>query len=255
MIDVAAIETAVRAWVVAAVNDAAVPVIFGQQSAPRPASPYVAIWRTGIDQPEWDEPHAVEEHPVTAVNQGARRFTVAGDARLFYPAGAAAIVADSTGNDGTYTVASATFAGGNTAIVVVEAVPSAVADGVLTGARRIVGTRILTFQIDCIGGTALQRAEGIKAALAKRTILDALSAAGCAVYRSERIQDLTGLVDTVREARAAFTTRIAVASTEHETTGIIERVTGTATTLDVDGTALRADPLIADQRVTPYEPG
>lgn len=67
---------------------------------------------------------------ITAVNQGAHRFTVAGDHTADYPDGTPLTVSGSTGNDGTYTIASVTLSSGNTLIVVNEAIADATADGV-----------------------------------------------------------------------------------------------------------------------------
>lgn len=70
--------------------------------------------------------------PITAVNQGTKQFTVAGDYTALFPAAASLTVSGSTGNDGVYTVVVAAFGAGNTVITVVEAIPSAVANGSLT---------------------------------------------------------------------------------------------------------------------------
>ena len=253
------LEAAVRAWVTTAIADASVPVIFMQQSAPRPVTaaglPWVAIYLTGIEQPEWDSAEPLATHAITAVDQGARTFTVAGDRTLFYPAGGSVVVADSTGNDATYTIASSTFAGGSTTVTVTTAIPSAVADGVLTGARAVSGDRVLTFQIDALGADALQRAERIKSRLAHETVLAALADAGLAVYRSTPIRDLTGLLDTARESRASFSVRFGVESVDHEFVSTIERVTGTQVTLDSAGTTVRTDTLSVNMRDEPYAPG
>jgi len=68
-------------------------------------------------------------YAVTAVSTGAKKFTVAGDHAADFPTGYHLTVAGSTANDSTYTVVSATLVGGNTEVVVSEAVPSSVADG------------------------------------------------------------------------------------------------------------------------------
>lgn len=75
-------------------------------------------------------------YAITAVNQGTKTFTIAGDHQL--GVGSLLVVTGSTGNDGTYTVA-ASSDGGTTNLVVVEAIPSAVADGVLRGAPFVAG--------------------------------------------------------------------------------------------------------------------
>lgn len=67
---------------------------------------------------------------ITAVDQGAKKFTVAGDQNLKYVTGLPVIVTDSTGNDGQYTIDTVTVvAGPNTEIVVLEAIPDATVDG------------------------------------------------------------------------------------------------------------------------------
>lgn len=66
---------------------------------------------------------------ITAVNQGAKRFTVAGDHVADYPAGTPLTVSGSTGNDGSYTIASVTLSAGNTLIVVNEAISDGTPDG------------------------------------------------------------------------------------------------------------------------------
>src|SRR3990167_831467 len=129
-LDIQAIEDAVRAWAVTAVDDASVDVIFAQQSAPRPGVPFVSLYLTRIEQPEWDDPGDLLTDAITAVDAGARQFTVAGDARARYPAGQFVVVADSTGNDGRFTVAAVALVGASTVVTVVEAVPDATADGV-----------------------------------------------------------------------------------------------------------------------------
>lgn len=65
---------------------------------------------------------------ITAVNQGAKTFTVTGDASAF-AMNDSLLVLGSTGNDGGYTIVSAVFGAGSTVITVVEAIPSATADG------------------------------------------------------------------------------------------------------------------------------
>lgn len=68
---------------------------------------------------------------ITGVNQGTKTFTIAGNHAAAFPPASSAYVTNSTGNDGTYTVVSATFTA-STAIVVVEAIPDATVDGKIT---------------------------------------------------------------------------------------------------------------------------
>jgi hypothetical protein len=69
--------------------------------------------------------------PITGVNQVGKTFTVAGNQTSYFPTGSTFTVSGSTGNDGTYTVVSATF-GTSTDVVVVEAIPDATVDGSIT---------------------------------------------------------------------------------------------------------------------------
>jgi len=81
-------------------------------------------------------------HNITAVGTGAGgTFGIAGDFRAEFPAGLKIIVTGSTGNDGIYTVVSATYASPTTTITVIETV-SATADGKLGG--NVCGDVILT---------------------------------------------------------------------------------------------------------------
>lgn len=67
---------------------------------------------------------------IAAVSTGDKEFAVAGDHANDYSAGDTIFVDGSTGNDGTYTVVSATYDGStNTDIVVEENIPDATADG------------------------------------------------------------------------------------------------------------------------------
>lgn len=86
------------------------------------------LWR-GLNQFDISDFDSSRNHAITAVNQGTKTFTVAGDQTAIYVYGRNLHVDGSTGNDGGYHVASSTFTGGNTEIVVAEAIPSAVADG------------------------------------------------------------------------------------------------------------------------------
>lgn len=81
---------------------------------------------------------------VTVVNQGTKTFTVAGDQTLRFLAAATIRVTGSTGNDGLYTIVSSTFSVDHTDIVVVQAIPSATADGSLASAATYtVGAHLL----------------------------------------------------------------------------------------------------------------
>ncbi len=71
--------------------------------------------------------------PITAVNQGAKRFTIAGSLAANFPADARFDVVGSAGNDGQYTVVSVSQSGGNTLIVVSQSIPGSVAGGKIVG--------------------------------------------------------------------------------------------------------------------------
>lgn len=67
---------------------------------------------------------------IANVNTGTKTFRVDGvDCTAEYTAGTEIFVSFSTANNGEYTVASSSFGGGNTSIVVNEAIPSSTADG------------------------------------------------------------------------------------------------------------------------------
>jgi len=68
---------------------------------------------------------------ITDVNTGTETFKVADDQTEFFVAGAQIKVEGSTGNDGTYTVASSSFAAGETSIVVNEDVTDPTVDGTI----------------------------------------------------------------------------------------------------------------------------
>jgi len=78
---------------------------------------------------------------ITGVDTSARTFSIAGDYSAHYRDGDSIRVANSTGNDGTYTVSgNATAATGETVITVVEDIPDSTADGGLFNQRRVVVT-------------------------------------------------------------------------------------------------------------------
>jgi len=66
----------------------------------------------------------VVDNPITAINQGSKTFTIAGDVASLIPNGSTiTIVRSSTGNNGSYTVVSAVY-GVSTVVTVVEAIPN-----------------------------------------------------------------------------------------------------------------------------------
>lgn len=70
------------------------------------------------------------ERPISAINQPAKKFTVAGDFRSGIDPGETIFVANSTsGNNGKYTVVSVNLVSGNTVIEVSQPIPSATIGG------------------------------------------------------------------------------------------------------------------------------
>lgn len=66
---------------------------------------------------------------ITAVDQGTKKFSFATDQAARFTASDRIEIAGSTGNDGYYTVASATYNAPNTEVIVDEAIPDPTADG------------------------------------------------------------------------------------------------------------------------------
>lgn len=84
---------------------------------------------------------------ITAVNQGTKTFTASIDITTNLVIGLSWEVQGSTGNDGTYTVASFALNGSETDIVVTQAIPDATADGFVTsyGVMAIAGNHVAEF--------------------------------------------------------------------------------------------------------------
>lgn len=87
------------------------------------------LYRATINGQDHDYTSTTLVTAITAVSTAGQWFEVAGDRTDRFQAGESFTVAGSTGNDGTYTVVSATLQGSDTRIVVQEAVPDATADG------------------------------------------------------------------------------------------------------------------------------
>jgi hypothetical protein len=90
---------------------------------------------------------------ITGVNTGAKTFTIAGDQRLWFDEAGTFTVTVSTGNNGTYTIATAGVAlvGGNTVLTVTTTPPSAVADGTINDVFTLTvirGTITVLAQVD-----------------------------------------------------------------------------------------------------------
>lgn len=77
---------------------------------------------------------------ITAANSGTGAFTIVGDHTAALPVGVPFTVSGSTGNDGTYSVASSTFGAGSTVIVTNEGFGDNTADGTIQAPALYVGT-------------------------------------------------------------------------------------------------------------------
>ena len=103
---------------------------------------------------------------ILGVNQGTQTFTVAGDQTGHITVLNGLQVYRSTGNDGAYTVVSATLNGGNTDVVTVEAIPSAVVDGYAWDSDQSAGA-LVTYTITdggseyVVGGGGLTATTGV----------------------------------------------------------------------------------------------
>ncbi len=75
---------------------------------------------------------SVSGFTITAVSTGSKTFTVAGDKRKFFDGITRLLVANSTGNDGEYTLTGMALTGGNTVFTVSESVANATGDGTIT---------------------------------------------------------------------------------------------------------------------------
>lgn len=71
------------------------------------------------------------EYDIDAVSTGSKTFTISddGDLSSTFPDGHPFYVSGSTGNDGTYTIASTSYSAPDFVVTVVETIPSATADG------------------------------------------------------------------------------------------------------------------------------
>jgi hypothetical protein len=73
-----------------------------------------------------------DKMPVITANTGLSFFEINDDFTLSFTNGLLFFISGSTGNDGAWTVSSSTFSSGKTQIYVTTAIPSAVADGIIT---------------------------------------------------------------------------------------------------------------------------
>lgn len=100
---------------------------------------------------------------ISAVNQGAKTITVVGDASAIVATNSLTIYR-STGNDDTgYTAVSAVFSAGHTVVTIVEAIPSAVADGRLGDATTGAVGAIATYAVSTLGSGYVPGAESLTA--------------------------------------------------------------------------------------------
>lgn len=116
------------------------------------------------------------ERDITAVVQLSQEFGIAGDWTDFISVGDAITVMGSTGNDGTYTVASATYATGTTTIVVNEAIPDATVDGRLKLAEVLITSAMIQAKtantgIVAVGSAAILAASTIGVHLAAEDVI------------------------------------------------------------------------------------
>lgn len=95
---------------------------------------------------------ALTQHTINAINQGAKQFTVNGVnlTNTYLPQRKFDVVESPGVNNGTYTVVSSTYAGGNTTITVKEVIPSSTVNGKLS---------IYTYYDDSIGVASFNAAQ------------------------------------------------------------------------------------------------
>ncbi len=98
-----------------------------------PLAPAVPVLRHITFPFAFDTPGLVPQHfAITAVDQGAKTFTIAGDHTALFPNASSVEVRGSTGNDRLYTLnGAAALVGGNTVITTNEAIPDPTADGTI----------------------------------------------------------------------------------------------------------------------------
>lgn len=83
------------------------------------------------DRPHGTAREVTSVYPVTASDEAAETFTIAGEHTAEFPPGATFTVSGSVGDNGTYTVVSSTIVGGDTVITVAD-VPAGGDDGDIT---------------------------------------------------------------------------------------------------------------------------
>lgn len=124
----------------------------GDDSGSTPSAPIEQWFETPI---AFDDPGLVPQtFAITAVNQGAKKFTIAGD--HVAAIGTSLVVSGSTGNDDAYNVVVAVLDTGSTVITVDEAIADATADGDLITCKGVVvyepsaGDRLLDVQVEIL---------------------------------------------------------------------------------------------------------
>ena len=103
------------------------------------------------------------------------------------------------------------------------------------GLVKLTGTRRLAVSVNVFGPQAVRMAEHAIAYLGLSTVTAALRADGVVVYRSEDVQDLTGILDTGFQGRAQFDLAVGVVSELVETIDVIDGAVIGETVRDVDG--------------------
>lgn len=98
----------------------------------------------------------VNEFDIEAVNTTNETFSIPGDYTALFTSAVVFVVSGSTGNDGTWTVASSTFTGGATVITVNENVTDATVDGIISTGNTGILDLVIEVDADESGGTDLQ---------------------------------------------------------------------------------------------------
>lgn len=103
--------------------------------------------------------------------------------------------------------------------------------------RLMAGDRTATLSVQFFGAGALDYARTAAQALGKRSVQDALAAAGVGVQGVPDVQDLTALLDTSFEERALIEPVFVWGDTYTDDTPVAETFTGTATITGPGGAA------------------
>lgn len=90
---------------------------------------FQALRSTAVSAGYLADMNAKNNQNLTAINQGQKKFTIAGNLTELYLSPRKFNIVDSTSNDGEYTVVSSVYSAGNTIITVAEAIPDSTIDG------------------------------------------------------------------------------------------------------------------------------